>query len=87
MKNKKTSEDNEINGNNYIFSKNDNKKENMIGPNPGDVNHSIDFSKAQNKIDLNPNMNISGAFSEKNNDDNYLKGANNNKKMEKLISN
>ena len=86
MKNKKTSEDNEINGNNYIFSKNDNKKENMIGPNPGDVNHSIDFSKAQNKIDLNPNMNISGAFSEKNNDDNYLKGANNNKKMEKLIS-
>ena len=86
MKNKKTSEDNEINGNNYIFSKNDNKKENMIGPNPGDVNHSIDFSKAQNKIDLNPNMNISGAFSEKNNDDNYLKGTNNNKKMEKLIS-
>ena len=86
MKNKKTSEDNEINANNYIFSKNDNKKENMIGPNPGDVNHSIDFSKAQNKIDLNPNMNISGAFSEKNNDDNYLKGANNNKKMEKLIS-
>ena len=86
MKNKKTSEDNEINGNNYIFSKNDNKKENMIGPNPGDVNHSIDFSKAQNKIDLNPNMNISGAFSEKNNDDNYLKGTNNKKKMEKLIS-
>ena len=86
MKNKKTSEDNEINANNYIFSKNDNKKENMIGPNPGDVNHSIDFSKAKNKIDLNPNMNISGAFSEKNNDDNYLKGANNNKKMEKLIS-
>ena len=86
MKNKKTSEDNEINGNNYIFSKNDNKKENMIGHNPGDVNHSIDFGKAQNKIDLNPNMNISGAFSEKNNDDNYLKGANNNKKMEKLIS-
>ena len=86
MKNKKTSEDNEINGNNYIFSKNDNKKENMIGHNPGDVNHSIDFSKAQNKIDLNPNMNISGAFSEKNNDDNYLKGTNNNKKMEKLIS-
>ena len=86
MKNKKTSEDNEINGNNYIFSKNDNKKENTIGHNPGDVNHSIDFSKAQNKIDLNPNMNISGAFSEKNNDDNYLKGANNNKKMEKLIS-
>ena len=31
-------------------------------------------------------MNISGAFSEKNNDDNYLKGTNNNKKMEKLIS-
>ena len=86
IKNKKTSEDNEINVNNYIFSKNDNKKDNVIGPNPGDVNHSIDFSKSKNKIDLNPNMNISGAFSEKNNDENYLKGENNNKKMEKLIS-
>ena len=86
-KNKKSSEENEIAANNYILSKNDNKKDNMIiGNNPGDVNHSIDFSKGQNKIDLNQNMDVSSAFSEKNKDENYLKGANNNKKLEKLIS-
>ena len=84
-KNKKSSEENDISGNNYIFSKNDKIKENIImGNNNGDVNHSIDFSKRKNKIDLNQNVDISEAFSEKN-DENYLKGTNNNKKMEKLI--
>ena len=82
---KKTNEENDIN--NYTFKKNDKNKENNILENmSGAVNHSIDFSKGKNKIQLNPNMNISGAFSDKNGGDNNFPGINDNKKVEKLMS-
>ena len=82
---KKTNEENDIN--NYTFKKNDKNKENNILENmSGAVNHSVDFSKGKNKIQLNPNMNISGAFSDKNGGDNNFPGINDNKKVEKLMS-
>ena len=84
-KNKKANDGDYIT--NYIFNKNEKNNENNIIENTkGDINYSIDFSKGKNKIQLNSNVNISGAFSEKNDGENHFPGINNNKKIEKLIS-
>ena len=76
-------EENDIN--NYFQKNNKEKekiKENEVKDNNMMDGYSVDFSKGKNHlININPNVNISGAFSEKNNEENPIEKMNKEKKL------
>ena len=75
-------EENDIN--NYLKKnnkENDKIKENELKDNNMMDGYSVDFSKGKNHFNINPNENISGAFSEKNNEENPIEKMNKEKKL------